>query len=114
MVRAFVVLLVGFVLVSGLVVGGNRLLAEEGRGERREGPATLRRLDDGSKVLSYDLATGQVLVYVVDDAGGCDAHAIAGPGRSAVTMAAGSSVAFTLTDPAGKESAQDRLLEKEC
>lgn len=114
MIRAFVVLALATVVLSGLIVSGNWLLAKADGGERRGGPATLRRLDDGSKVLSYDLSGNEVLVYVVDDIDGCRAYAIAGPSQRAVTMDAGTSVSFTLTDPAGEADTRDWMLEEEC
>jgi hypothetical protein len=111
MIRAVAVLVVGIVVLSGLVVGGHRLLAQ---GDLEDGPVTLRRLDDGSKTLTYDLANEQVLVYVVEDADGCRSYAISGPGASELRMGAGASVTVTLTDPAGEERTRDRLLNEEC
>ncbi|MGH2530910.1 MAG: hypothetical protein ACRDJW_01265 [Thermomicrobiales bacterium] len=111
MIRALAVLVVGIVVLSGLMVGGHRLLAQ---GDLEDGPVTLRRLDNGSKALTYDLADDQVLVYVVEDMVSCRSYAIVGPGASELTMGAGTSVTFTLTDPAGEGRTRDRLLDEEC
>jgi hypothetical protein len=112
MIRAIAVLVVGIVLLAGLVAGGRELLADD---DLDDGPVTLRRLDDGSRVLIYDLDADQVLVYVVDGPNGCRSYAISGPAASELTIGAElDSVAFTLTDEAGEAGARDRLMDEEC
>ena len=113
MIRAFVFLVIGVTLVGGLAVGGNKLLAED-RQSSDEEPVTLRRFDDGSKELSYDLEIDQVLIYVVSDEAECEAYEIAGPGRGTEMMEPGTSVALTVTDPSDVADTRSRLLAEEC